>query len=166
MITRINKTKALCSFLHGIGMDPEEILNSEDKNKYQMTVYLLQRYGIVLGYVFDTKNKCVFSQDLDATLNSLDPAIIHEAISLARSESVTNYLNDFKNEFENILNDPATLDLFTTMDFTNRKMFSGFSNKIALKKAVFAERPELMEILNIDKKFDDLYLDVVIRLHS
>lgn len=96
---------------------------TEDRLKLQKTIYLLQAYGLQIGYGFSWYRYGPYSQDLvyDAytVLGPEQNKYARETSSLSFSNNVLEKFRKFKEICHDILNNPRQLELVASVDFVH-----------------------------------------------
>lgn len=95
--------------------------STEERLKLQKTIYLLQAYGLKLGYGFSWYRYGPYSQDLvyDAytVLGPERPKYEQAASTWSFSQSCLQRFNEFKKICADILQSPEHLELVASVDF-------------------------------------------------
>lgn len=95
--------------------------------KLQKTIYLLQAYGMPLGYGFSWYRYGPYSQDLvyDAyrVLGPEKNKYAQATNSWKFSESSLKRFREFKSICSNVLNDPEKLELLASVDFIRKTWY-------------------------------------------
>ena len=98
--------------------------STEERLKLQKTIYLLQTYGLQLGYGFSWYRYGPYSQDLvyDAymVLGSEKNRYERTARSWNFSDGTINRFNEFRNICGDVLNNPKQLELVASVDFVRK----------------------------------------------
>jgi len=103
--------------------------STEERLKLQKTVYLLQAYGLRLGYGFSWYRYGPYSQDLvyDAytVLASESERYEEESSSWQFSGNTIERFDSFKEICGNVLSDPKKLELAASVDFVRKTWHNG-----------------------------------------
>jgi len=105
----------------------------EDRLKLQKTIYLLEAYGMQLGYGFSWYKYGPYSQDLvrDAyTVLRSEKNVYENATSSWRfSETTEGKIGEFKNNYASVLDDLQQLELVASVDFVCSTWQPDFKNE-------------------------------------
>lgn len=103
--------------------------STEERLKLQKTIYLLQTYGLRLGYGFSWYRYGPYSQDLvyDAytVLASEKERYEQEANSWNFSDSTMKRFKSFQEICSGVLSDPKKLELAASVDFVRKTWHQG-----------------------------------------
>lgn len=103
--------------------------STEERLKLQKTIYLLQAYGLRLGYGFSWYRYGPYSQDLvyDAytVLASEREKYEEESRSWQFSQNTVKRFDSFKEICGNVLSDPKKLELAASVDFVRKTWHQG-----------------------------------------
>lgn len=114
----VNRKSVLCMISKRFNLRRD---NLENRLKLQKTVYLLQAYGLQLGYGFGWYKYGPYSQDLvrDAytVLRSEEPSYEAGTNGWEFADATEAKLGQFREAFGDILDDPGELELLASAHF-------------------------------------------------
>ena len=119
--------------------------NFDNRLKYQKVVYLLQTYGLSLGYGYSWYIKGPYSPDLTKVLFNITPELYEESKNLkfgneiAIDEKIISWLKTL----ELNINDNLFLEVLSSLIFINRSINSSSVDCPKLKEALLNKKPKL-----------------------
>jgi len=142
---------------------------TEDRLKLQKTIYLLQAYGLQVGYGFSWYRYGPYSQDLvyDAykVLGPEEDKYASETSSLKFSTNTLEKFNKFKEICKEILNDPRQLELVASVDFV-RENWVPTATKLEFINLFKKYKTSLFDQTKIDNESIGTAFDICERLRQ
>jgi uncharacterized protein YwgA len=144
----------LSRIFHQLGFSEIKMNDFQDRLKYQKIVYLIQKFGLSLGYGYSWYVRGPYSPDLTKNLFSIskNPTIFSEGckLRLNNEEKVISRIDEFKNLLEENINDPLFLEILASMVFIKDTYQSKNVDNEELKEILLELKPRLKQESNLD----------------
>ena len=146
--------------LKRLGMESPE--DSKDHPKYHFVFYLLQEFGMSMGYRYEW-GRGPYSPQLEHCLRHTS-SLIHETASrmtIKNEYEVFTRVDDFKEKIlKEYITDPLKLETLASMHYINLSSFSGKASLKELRARLFDTRPSLKEKEHINVISEQAYSNI------
>lgn len=146
--------------LKRLGIDPPE--NNKDHPKYHFVFYLLQQFGISMGYRYKW-SRGPYSPELEHCLE-LTSSLIYDTsprMTIKNEYEIFSKIEEFKEKvLKDYITDLPKLEILASMQYINLSSFAGKASLSELKARLFDVRPSFQDKENIDEIFDAIFSDM------
>jgi uncharacterized protein YwgA len=149
-----NAEKIISRVFHQLGFANINMQDFQDRLRYQKIVYLMQNFGLSLGYGYGWYVRGPYSPDLTKTLFRIsgDPELFSQGkqITFKEQETVVSRINEFKNILGNDINNPIFLEVLASMVFIKNTFYSKKIRDNELKEILLKMKPRLKHEPDLD----------------
>jgi len=114
----------LSRILQLVGIDHVDMDNFDNRLIYQKIIYLLQNYGLSLGYGYSWYVKGPYSSELAKTLFNITPQITTESASFAFHDNdlIIRKIAEFKSILNHEIGNPLFLEVLASIVFIQKSL--------------------------------------------
>lgn len=135
----------LSRILQLAGIDHVDMDNFDNRLVYQKIVYLMQNYGLSLGYGYSWYVKGPYSPELTKTLFNITPQISAESANFVfdDNDSIIEKVTNFKSLLNDQIRNPLFLEILASIIFIQKS--SQIRDNTSVKKELLRLKPKLEE---------------------
>ena len=155
----MTKKEILCKIFGILGIEKPDMLEFDNRLKYQKIIYLLQASGISLGYGFNWYIKGPYSSHLAHELFEIDDSIYKSSQNIVfnNHKSVNDDIIEFKEKLGINKENVNYLEVLASLHYINKATFSGDGDFDDLKNRLLILKPILIQVDNIDELIKEAY---------
>jgi len=146
--------RILSRVFHQLGLPQINMDDFQDRLKYQKLVYLMQNYGLPLGYGYSWYVRGPYSPELTKTLFNIsnNPSLFTQGrdLKFKNETAVASQIDKFGKLLGEDLTDPIFLEVLASMVFIKKAYCSKKLGKEDIKKLLLSLKPRLKHEENID----------------
>lgn len=125
------------------GIDHVDMDNFDNRLVYQKIVYLMQNYGLSLGYGYSWYVKGPYSPELTKTLFNITPQISAESANFVfnNNDIIIKKVADFKSLLNDEIKNPLFLEILASIIFIQKS--SQLKDNTSIKEELLRLKPKL-----------------------
>lgn len=147
----------LSRILQLVGIDHVDMDNFDNRLIYQKIIYLLQNYGLSLGYGYSWYVKGPYSSELAKTLFNITPQVTAESASFVFHENdlILRKLTEFKSILSHEIRNPLFLEVLASIVFIQKSL--RLLENTQVKNELLKLKPKLKENPDFERIFNDAF---------
>lgn len=150
------REQILCRTLQLVGFDRVDMDNFNNRLIYQKVIYLMQNFGLSLGYGYSWYVKGPYSPDLAKTLFNITPTVFAESGGFVYkdNEKIIEKIATFKNILEGEFHNYLFLEILASIVFIQKSIsIDGDNRDEKLKLELLKLKPKLGENSEFESTF-------------
>jgi hypothetical protein len=161
---KMKTEKVLCRVFHLLGLGKPDMGEFKDRIKYQKIVYLLQAYGLSVGYGFGWYLKSPYSSELAHTLYSIYTSNRTyenvEKLKFREHDKVIKKIMEFKEILGDKIDDDLYIDILSSILFIDYATYGGNGSFEALKSMLLEIKNHLEDYARFNDVVERAYKDL------
>jgi uncharacterized protein YwgA len=152
------KTLILSRVLKTIGFDNVDMDNFDNRLIYQKLIYLIQNYGLSLGYGYSWYVKGPYSPELTKTLFTINPESFAESdnFRFQNDDVVIGKMHEIKTILNNKIQDPLFLEILASIVFIKKFLQTEISME-GLRSELLKRKPKLQDNNDFERDFSEAF---------
>lgn len=149
----------LSRILQLVGLDHIDMDNFDNRLIYQKIIYLLQNYGLSLGYGYSWYVKGPYSSELAKTLFNITPQISSESAGFVfqDNEKIVSKITNFNSILKDEIQNPLFLEVLASIVFIQKSLHLNQNTHEKLRDELLKLKPKLQENTDFERIFGEAF---------